>query len=334
MPFLQKNISFGPNQFAYTKERGARDALLHLVLVWITALTRKQKVAVYCSDVSGAFDRVRVKRLVEKLKATKLHPGIVNVLTSWLRERTAHVVVGGAKSVEILLRNMVFQGTVWGPTLWNVFYEDARRAVQECFFNEIVYADDLNAYRTIPSTKTNDKIQESMRLCQTELHTWGRANEVVFDPAKESMHILSKEAPLGTAFKILGVDFDCKLEMENAITEVVTQAGWKLRMLVRTKRFYSDSDLVLLYKAHLLSYLEYRTPAVYHAKREFLVRLDKSANSFLGHSGSDGACRPHRIQFGSIVSAERHGNARSHTPDNTRKGPWAFQGALPARYRL
>ena len=26
---------------------------------------------------------------------------------------------------------MVFQGTVLGPTLWNLFSEDARRAIQE-----------------------------------------------------------------------------------------------------------------------------------------------------------------------------------------------------------
>ena len=47
----------------------------------------------------------------------------------------------------MLLRNMVFQGTVLGPTLWNLFYEDARRAIQEAGFVEIVNADDLNGSR-------------------------------------------------------------------------------------------------------------------------------------------------------------------------------------------
>ena len=45
---------------------------------------------------------------------------------------------------------MVFQGTVLGPVLWNVFYEDARRAMEEWFFEEIMYADGLNACREFP----------------------------------------------------------------------------------------------------------------------------------------------------------------------------------------
>ena len=39
------------------------------VLDWLWALHSGRKVGLYCSDVSGAFDRVRVERLVAKLKA-------------------------------------------------------------------------------------------------------------------------------------------------------------------------------------------------------------------------------------------------------------------------
>ena len=46
---------------------------------------------------------------------------------------------------------MVFQGTVWGPMLWNVFYEDASKAIRSKAFTEIVFADDLNAFRKYDS---------------------------------------------------------------------------------------------------------------------------------------------------------------------------------------
>ena len=82
--------------------RGARDALAYMVLVWVQALALGRKVAVYCSDVSGAFDRVRVHRLLENLEAKKLHPDMITVVESWLRDRRAHVVVGGQKSDGIL----------------------------------------------------------------------------------------------------------------------------------------------------------------------------------------------------------------------------------------
>ena len=66
-PFLSATSAFGPRQFAYTTGRGARDALAFLLLTWVSALASGKKIAIYCSDVSGAFDRVRMTRLVAKL---------------------------------------------------------------------------------------------------------------------------------------------------------------------------------------------------------------------------------------------------------------------------
>ena len=44
---------------------------------------------------------------------------------------------------------------------------------------------------------------------------------------------------------------------------------------------------MLLYKSHLLSFLEYRTPAVYHARRNALSRLDNVQQRFLRDVGID-----------------------------------------------
>jgi hypothetical protein len=84
----------------------------------------------------------------------------------------------------------------------------------------------------------------------------------VFDSGKEYSSIISNTDPEGSDFKILGMWFDTELSMGHGVYEMVSSAGWKLRTLLRTKRFYSDTDLIVLYKAHLLSYREYRTPAI------------------------------------------------------------------------
>ena len=287
-PHLKERSAFGARQFAHATGRGARDALAILVLTWVQALATGRKVAVYCSDVSGAFDRVRMKRLTAKLKQKGLHPQIVAVLASWLRRRFARIVVGGAMSNEMSLMNMVFQGTVTGPILRNLFFEDARRAINECFsFTEVVYADDLNAYRVLPSTMPNNVIKKSLDSCQQELHKWGAANQAYFDAGKESQHVLSLSDPFGNSFKLLGVPFDPELSMADAISEIVAAAGWKLKTLLRTRRYYTDSDLIVLCKAHLLSYLEYRTPAIYHATRAVLGRLDAVQTRFLKDIGVD-----------------------------------------------
>ena len=171
MPHLTGSVSFGPNQFAYTAGRGARDVLAMLSLMWIKALAKGRKVAVYCSDVAGAFDRVRLERLVTKLKAKKLHPSIIAVLTSWLRQRAARIVFGGSQSDDMWLRDMVFQSTVLGPILWNLFFEDARLPINDWLFTEVIYADNLNGFREFTAATTDDAIKHCMKLCQNELHS-------------------------------------------------------------------------------------------------------------------------------------------------------------------
>ena len=77
LPQLVRSNAFGSNQFAYRAAHGSRDALLFLVCSWLLALAGRRRVGLYCSDVSGAFDRVSASRLIGKLKALAIYPRIV-----------------------------------------------------------------------------------------------------------------------------------------------------------------------------------------------------------------------------------------------------------------
>ena len=57
------------------------------------------------------------------------------------------VIVNGKWSHPIRLRNIAFQGTVWGPSRWNAFFGDCGFAIRACGFDLVVYADDLNAFK-------------------------------------------------------------------------------------------------------------------------------------------------------------------------------------------
>ena len=65
--FFEASETYGPRQFAYMKGRGHRDALLANILQWLWWLETGHVVGLYCSDVSGAFDRVDRDILVRKL---------------------------------------------------------------------------------------------------------------------------------------------------------------------------------------------------------------------------------------------------------------------------
>ena len=52
-------------------------------------------------------------------------------------------------------------------------------------------------------------------------------------------------------------------------------------MLLRSSKYHCDEQLLLQYKAQVVSYLEYRTPAVYHASDTALMALDSLQDRFL-----------------------------------------------------
>ena len=81
------------------------------------------------------------------------------------------------------------------------------------------------------------------------------------------------------------MNFDCQLLLKDAVHELVVEANWKLRTLVRSRRYFTGAQLVQLYKANLLSYLEYRTAALYHAASSTLEPLDRLQTRFLREAG-------------------------------------------------
>ena len=76
----------GRNQFAYRGQRGSRDAIAYLTLKWLDLLRLGNKIAVYLSDVSGAFDKVDSDRLIKKLEHRPRPPPHIHAI-SGLREQ-------------------------------------------------------------------------------------------------------------------------------------------------------------------------------------------------------------------------------------------------------
>ena len=124
-----------------------------------------------------------------------------------------------------------------------------------------------------------------MRECQHGLHDWGCANQVTFDPSKEGMHIVARGSNSEECFGILGVDFDTRLLMRTAVQTVVNEAKWRARAILRSRRYHSVEDMIALYKANVLSYIEYRTAALYHAEEGVLEKLDSIQKCFIQEVG-------------------------------------------------
>ena len=77
-------------------------------------------------------------------------------------------------------------------SVWNTFFKDASEIIKRAGFTKSIYADDLNAGKSFAATTEDKAPFFEEKACQTELHNWGKANRVCFDPLKESFHVLAR----------------------------------------------------------------------------------------------------------------------------------------------
>ena len=73
--------------------------------------------------------------------------------------------------------------------------------------------------------------------------------------------------------------------MRSCVQTCVQEAAWRYRTLLRTHRFFTDVEFVWLFESHVLSFVEYRTPAVYHAAATTLSPFINALFSFLKKVG-------------------------------------------------
>ena len=62
------------------------------------------------------------------------------------------------------------------------------------------------------------------KTSQEKLHKWEKANQVTFEETKKSFYVLLHRWSQGEDFKLLGIQFDCKLAMNTAVHKLAEEA--------------------------------------------------------------------------------------------------------------
>ena len=165
--------------------------------MWLWSLAHGYRIGLLLCDIAGAFDRVDSSILLRKCKEAGICDTLLNLLEDFFGPRHAEVVVNGARSGRQTIENQVYQGTVFGPPMWNTFFKNSSLPVMQSGAADAKFADDLTAYQLFPSAVTNDVVLEQLGRCQELVHQWGTEHRVEFDPAKEKLLVVHRSSPIG-----------------------------------------------------------------------------------------------------------------------------------------
>ena len=109
----------------------------------------------------------------------------------------------------------------------------------------------------------------------------GLESKVNFEPSKERFAVLHPRHGEGENFKLLGCIFDVNLNMDSCVAKILSVARPKIRNLLRSRPYFTEQDLILQFKTHIWSFVEYFTPCIYHCGVTLLDRIDALQISFL-----------------------------------------------------
>jgi hypothetical protein len=134
--------------------------------MWLWALAHGCRIGLLLCDTAGAFDRVDSSIVLRKCREAGVCDAFLNLFEDFFSPRQAVVVVNGVRSAINVLFDQVYQGIVFCPPIWNVFFKDVSLPVTQSGEVDSKFADDLTAFKAFPASTDNNTVLEQLgKVC-------------------------------------------------------------------------------------------------------------------------------------------------------------------------
>lgn len=139
---LESRNLLSEDQYGFREGRSTTDACIRLTTLLEPNRNKRGITAVVLLDVRNAFNSASWRIILERLRAMKVSPYLRRIISSYLKDRRLHVqTTEGTKTYRIT--SGVPQGSVMGPTLWNVMYNGLLAEPLPDGATLVGYADDI-----------------------------------------------------------------------------------------------------------------------------------------------------------------------------------------------
>ena len=260
------------NQSAYRANHSTETTLCSIMNDMLTMIDEGKCGILVMLDLSAAFDTVVHEYLLCDLKSIGVIDDALKFLQSYLSGRKTIVEVSGDRSNPRPLTKGVPQGSVLGPTLFNIYTIELSNILRGYDVGFKLYADDTQFYLTLSTTQdTEEKIGRIM----TDIKNWMAKKKLKLNDDKTECMLFGTKFSLKnyqqfrnikigevnieivTVVKNLGVSIDSNLTMKNQIVNTVKVCNYHLRNIAFIRKYLSEDSAKILVLNHVISRLDY-----------------------------------------------------------------------------
>ena len=140
------------------------------------------------TDFSKAFDTVAYFTLIRKLLSLNISTSTLNLIASYLTDRTQYVQVNKKFSSHKTVNFGVPQGSILGPILFNIYVSDMKDICDDCIF--VQYADDSNISKHCKAASIEQNIFK-LEKTLNEVYKWSKSKNLIFNLDKTKFMIFT-----------------------------------------------------------------------------------------------------------------------------------------------
>ena len=287
--FLQSTGQTRPQQYGFTAGKSTADAIKTVIEFVRHSRKIGQKCCLLTLDIAGAFDNAWHPVILDSLQKLKCPPNIYNMVRNFLCDRTAHVVMGNASIYKSVAKGCP-QGSVSGPTLWNIIIGDLIAPFSDApNVKIVVFADDILIMMEGPSSPD---ILDTLQITLQTVEKWCKERKLEISKDKSAlmpMFIRNREQykqhPILKAWglqvvskmKYLGLMLDSKLDWYPHTQYLENKVSIIRNNLARCSRAtwgMSSYSLTTVYKYGIL-------PIILYASEAWSTSISKRAKNKL-----------------------------------------------------
>ncbi|CAH2228192.1 jg2997, partial [Pararge aegeria aegeria] len=237
---IEKSGGLHKNQYGFRPGRTTVDAIEEVIQAAKEAKLNNQWNSLILVDVRNAFNTARWDTIINKLKSRNINKHLMNVIVDYFTNRFIQL----EKKVTAKVTGGVPQGSVLGPTLWNILYDDVMDIEAPEGVKLICYADDLAISVTAKEAhdmvvKANETLHAiDLWMHQNNLDVAPEKTEAVVFNRKKNVHRIyfdfgGKTVIPSSSVTYLGVKLDSGLNFGLHIKSVCEKASRTSRALCK-----------------------------------------------------------------------------------------------------